>query len=335
MRTIQLLNWNLRSIERILPDIKAQGFDSIQINPMQPFKEENEFHWYLSYQPLGFRIGNMFGTKEDLISLCKKANEMGISIIVDVICNHMANQSDKKCLYPHESVDQELLSRPDFWKKPEMLINGDCRPDAVTKLIGLPGLDLKNKDLQKIIFRYLNELKECGVRGFRFDAAKHIGLPNDGVDFFDKVRKFLIANGMTGYGEFLGGDRPWRDEFSDIIPLLSGFKCDVADKRKFMTFFESHDTFLNDDGHQTRYISTRHVIDIYSLLTMSYGNTLFYARPKLFPFNPYSKVTNNWISLLNDPINAFETDFLENKNIREANEDVKVLRLTNDIRKRQ
>ncbi len=44
MRTIQLLNWDLRSIEKILPDIKNQNFDSIQINPMQPFKMEDEFH---------------------------------------------------------------------------------------------------------------------------------------------------------------------------------------------------------------------------------------------------------------------------------------------------
>ncbi len=325
MRTIQLLNWNLRSIEKILPEIKAQNFDSIQINPMQPFKEEDEFHWYLSYQPLGFRVGNMFGTKEDLTSLCKKANDYGIGIIVDVICNHMANQSGELCLVPHEKVDEELRARADFWKKQVMLKDGDDRFDATHGLIGLPGLDLRNKDLQKIIFRYLNELKECGVRGFRFDAAKHIGLPNDGVDFFELVRKYLIANGLTAYGEFLGGDEGWRNEFSEIIPLLSGFRCSVNDTRKFMTFFESHDTFLNDDGHQTRYISTKHIIDVYSLLAMNYGNTLFYARPKMFPFNPYS---DDITKLLDDPINAFEPDFLENKNIREANEDVKVLRLT-------
>ena len=38
--------------------------------------------------------------------------------------------------------------------------------------------------LQNIIFEYLKELRDCGVKGLRFDAAKHIGLPNDGVDFF-------------------------------------------------------------------------------------------------------------------------------------------------------
>ncbi len=267
----------------------------------------------------------MFGAKEDLISLCKKANEYGIGIIVDVICNHMANQSDKECLIPYEGVDKELLERDDFWKKRRMLQDGDNRPDAVTGLIGLPGLDLSNKDLLKIIFRFLSELKECGVRGFRFDAAKHIGLPADGVNFFEYVRDFLIKYKLTGYGEFLGGNKEWRDEFSQLIPLLSGFKCNVSDPRKFMTFYESHDTFLNNDGHSTRNITTKQIIDIYLLLTMVYGNTLFYARPTKNPFNPYSQdITKN----LNDPINSFETAFLESPIIRQANEDVRVLKLT-------
>ena len=56
MKVIQLLNWKLESIEKELENIKEQGFDAIQINPMQPFKEEKTFHWWSSYQPLGFRV---------------------------------------------------------------------------------------------------------------------------------------------------------------------------------------------------------------------------------------------------------------------------------------
>ena len=42
MRIVHLLNWDLKSITEILDDIKRQGFDGIQINPMQPFKTEEE-----------------------------------------------------------------------------------------------------------------------------------------------------------------------------------------------------------------------------------------------------------------------------------------------------
>ena len=108
MRIVHLLNWDLKSIEKILSEIKEQGFDAVQINPMQPFKEEDQFHWWSSYQPLGFRIGNRFGTKEDLISLCTKANSLEVDIIVDVVANHTANKGANDELTPHPDVDKIL-----------------------------------------------------------------------------------------------------------------------------------------------------------------------------------------------------------------------------------
>ena len=53
--------------------------------------------------------------------------------------------------------------------------------------MGLPGLDLSNYDLQGIIIDYLNELIDCGVNGFRFDAAKSIALPYEGCVFWPRV----------------------------------------------------------------------------------------------------------------------------------------------------
>ena len=56
MKVIQLLNWKLNTIEKELENIKNQGFDAIQINPMQPFKEEQQFHWW-SFSPPDFLRG--------------------------------------------------------------------------------------------------------------------------------------------------------------------------------------------------------------------------------------------------------------------------------------
>ena len=39
------------------------------------------------------------------------------------------------------------------------------------------------------ISAFLKELKDCGVKGLRFDAAKHIGLPSDGIDFYKRIRR--------------------------------------------------------------------------------------------------------------------------------------------------
>ncbi len=323
MRTIHLLNWDLKSIEEMLPLIKEQGFDSIQINPMQPFKEENDFHWYMSYQPLGFRIGNMFGTKEDLKRLCQKANEMGIGIIVDVICNHMANKSDKEALIPHETVDKELLDRKDFWKPRIMMKDGDDRYDATHHLIGLPGLDLSNPDLKKIVFRYLDELRECGVKGYRFDAAKHIGLPPEGVTFFPEVKEYIDKYDMVAYGEFLGGDKAWRDEFAQYLPILSSFSCTNSEDKERMVFFESHDTFLNNDGHSTRNITTNQLIRMYPLLTALHENTIIYVRPKNAPYHPFKRDTG----VMEAPKYTFELDILTSPDIKAANEQNKDIEL--------
>lgn len=282
MKVIQLLNWKLETIEKELENIKKQGFDAIQINPMQPFKEEKEFKWWSSYQPLGFRIGNMFGSKEDLKRLCSEAKKHDLDIIVDVVLNHMANAGDEKPCIPHSSVDKELLSEDDFWKMRVLLKNGDDRWQATNYLIGLPGLDLSNELLQEIIFRFLGELKECGVSGLRFDAAKHIGLPNDGVDFFKKVRQFMLINAMYGYGEFLGGSKEWRDEMAELLMVLAPRGTTLSDINQLLTFFESHDTYLNigNNHSHTRDLTDHDLTYVYRKLRQLYDNTLVYVRPK-------------------------------------------------------
>lgn len=283
MKIIHLLNWKLGTIEEELENIKKQGFNAIQVNPMQPFKEEKEFKWWSSYQPLGFRVGNMFGSMDDLKSLCSKAREYDVDIIVDVVLNHTANAGGNNPLVPHSSVDSELLLANEFWKERIMLKNGDDREDAVKHLIGLPGLNLSNPELQKIVFRYLRELKECGVKGLRFDAAKHIGLPNDGVDFFKKARKFMLINGMYGYGEFLGGTKEWRDEMAELLFVLSPEGTTLTDINKLVTFFESHDTFLNFNDknyNQTRSLGSVDLANNYRKIREMYNNTVVYVRPK-------------------------------------------------------
>lgn len=53
--------------------------------------------------------------------------------------------------------------------------------------MGLPGLNLANHELQNMIIVFLNELVDCGVMGFQFDAAKSIVLPQERNDFWIRV----------------------------------------------------------------------------------------------------------------------------------------------------
>jgi len=334
MKVIHLLNWKLETIEKELENIKKQGFDAIQINPMQPFKEEKEFKWWSSYQPLGFRIGNMFGSKEDLKRLCSKAKACGLDIIVDVVLNHTANKSDKECTVPHESVDKELLNEKSFWKPGILIKNYNDRWEATNYSMGLPGLDLNNKDLQEIVFAYLKDLKECGVSGLRFDAAKHIGLPGDGVDFFKKVRRFMLLNGMYGYGEFLGGEKEWRDEMAKLLLVLAPRGTTLEHINKLITFYESHDTYLNIDDKNPNHEHTRNLTDhdliyIYGRLRSLYRNTIVYTRP-LDENNPYCR---NVDGLSCDEVYKLDENeyfnrlYLDSKEIKDINNQKKLILL--------
>ena len=324
MRIVHLLNWDLKSIEKILPDIEKQGFNAIQINPMQPFKEETEFYWWSSYQPLDFKIGNRFGDKEDLTTLCTKAKNLNISIYVDVIANHMANKGANYELVPHPSVASRLLNNSRFWKKQQMMTNGEDREDAVGNSIGLPGMNYKEKELIKIVLDYLNELRQCGVSGYRFDAAKHIGLPNDGVMLFDEVKKFLCRESLFGYGEFLSGNTVWQEEFARYLPVLTHYSSRLRDTRDEVTFIESHDTYLNDCWDSTRRFSSNELINYYNLLSNNFANTIYYVRPKYKPYDPMGTVPSSGNL---ETIDYFETYFLEDERFKEINSVSKQLKL--------
>ena len=284
MRIIQFLNWDIKSIIESLDDVKKQNFDTIQINPVQPFINETE--WWATYQPLDFKIGNVYGSKEDLKQLCDLAHKKNIKIVVDVITNHLANNGDHQATIPNKNINEYLLNKEDFWKKHNKCDDFKSYEDLIYESIGLPGLNLRNEELQNIIINFLNELKECGVDGFRFDAAKHIGLPSDGVTYFSKIKDFLNNNKLFAYAEFLDGPNNLgedlrntiynkKNEFTDLMYILTEEYSNVKRPDKKVTFVESHDTYLHN---QTSNKSSDEIAKEYDELTKKYENTLFYVR---------------------------------------------------------
>ena len=114
VKILHLFQWNIKDIINLLEEVKEQGFTAVMSTSAQPFKNEHEIDkWYWVYQPLALKIGNRFGTKEDLIELCSKANRIGLKVYVDIIVTHMASANDPMKL--HEDVDKELATNKDFW----------------------------------------------------------------------------------------------------------------------------------------------------------------------------------------------------------------------------
>lgn len=279
MRILQLLEWNLKDITKELKSIKEQGFDYIQISPIQPLKEET-FNWWSLYQPCGFSIGNYWiGSKEDLIELCDEANKYDLKITVDIICNHMAGGNNGNIIEPHENVDPKLVENKYFWKERRSITNWDSRYEQIHYCLGgLPGLDLSNYDLQDIIIDFLNELVDCGVSGFRFDAAKNIALPEEGCDFWNRVLNSIKnKDKLLLYAELIFCPKDMVDKYCKYINVLTD--SIGSDRSKMITFIESHDSYLDDVIGYTKKMSNDRVISEYGILCSVYDNTLFYNRP--------------------------------------------------------
>ena len=275
-RILSLFDCPLKDVKRLLPIISKQGFNAVQVSPLQKTKDDSTKDWWILYQPIGFEIGNRIGSKSELYDLCIEARKYGINIIVDAVINHTANKSDKEYLVPHEKVDIELLKNPDCFKERKQIDNWDSRYQVTNYCMGLPGLNPNNKIVQNKIINMLNEYIDVGVNGFRFDAAKSIALPNEGCDFFPVITYSLKRWIPLIYGEVLFADNRLIEEYAKYMKVLTN--SDAYNKDSIIKFVENKDSYLSKDLGWTKNWTKEMVSDAYSNMVNYYPNTIYYAR---------------------------------------------------------
>ena len=274
-RILSLFDCPIKDVKRLLPIINSQGFNVVQISPLQKNKDDSD-DWWLLYQPLGFEIGNRIGTKEELYDLCLEAKKYGINVVVDAVINHVANKNDIEYLEPHPDVDKEILNNKDCFKQKIQITNWDDRNQVINYCLGLPGLDPNNPLVQKKIITMLNEYIDLGVEGFRFDAAKSIALPEEGCDFFPVITYSLKRWLPLIYGEVLFANNDLIEKYARYMKVLTNY--DAKNKDNIIKFIENKDTFLSKDLGYTKNWSKEQVTHEYMNLTSNYPNTLYYAR---------------------------------------------------------
>lgn len=182
--------WKYNDIKAMLPEIAEAGFTSVQTSPPQATDGTGSWWWF--YQPKGFYIGSSaLGTKADFEALCSEADNYGIKIVADVVANHLAGN--------HDNI-QEDLKDSQYWH-PDIGGSYDGNRYQVTHgTIGMPDLNTEHSYVQQCVKKYIEELKSAGADGIRFDAAKHIGLPSEGDQFWPTVTS---VSGLWYYGEIL------------------------------------------------------------------------------------------------------------------------------------
>ncbi len=285
---LHCFDWTLADIQEEIPNIAKAGFTAVQTSPVHERAGKGSV-WYDVYRPYDFKIGNGLGTEADLKSLCAKAHEYGVKVIVDVVANHTdyGNVADR-------------LKDEGLYHQPFDVSNWNDRNQVTHGKIGMWDLDTNNPTVQAIIKQYIQDLKACGVDGIRWDAIKHIGLPSEGDSFMQNV----VDQEMYNYGEILDGtggddktlfpeyqtymsitDNGYGNSFANsfaggsINESVGNFNQRKAKTEKLVYWGESHDTYANDGGESKN--KSQNVIDrAYAVVAGNNGATaLYFSRP--------------------------------------------------------
>lgn len=326
---LHAFNWSYNTIKENLPAIAAAGYTTVQTSPVQQPKDYSTSgdvtgQWWKLYQPISFHIAekSWLGTKDDLKSLCDEADKYGIKIICDIVSNHIANADEDR---PDSVSNQVKKYEPEFYKKRRTYTRtykGDANDSSVQAVVQghvskCPDLVTNDTAVQTYIINLLKECIDCGVDGFRFDAAKHIETEDDGEYASDYWKNITTSASSyytqkTGddlyiYGEILnncGADRSYSSytKYINVTDNRTGDavlynvtkgKASTATNAKYKSgvaasnavlWAESHDTYEGNSGSSgysnTSSVSDEDVVKAWAIVASRKDSTaLFFARP--------------------------------------------------------
>lgn len=321
-------SWSFNTIADNMKLIADAGYDMVQTSPAQTcfvgedggmalFSQEGDSvrgKWYYYYQPIDWKIGNyMLGTRDEFKAMCDSAHKYNVRVLVDVLPNHVAidHTAVTAALDSVVGGHENLFHANGFTD----ITQWNDRLECTTGMMGkLPDVNTENPDFQYYYMKYINDLIACGARGFRYDTAKHIGLPSDPTDaksernnFWDvatgreaiKDITLALPDSLYFYGEVLQDRNVKETEYAEYMNLTASsyggalrnalnhhsYHADnlaewhhpvAADK--LVTWVESHDTYCN--AHESAGMSDALVRQGYVFLTArQHGTPLFYSRP--------------------------------------------------------
>ena len=321
--------WSLDTIANNMKLIADAGYDLVQTSPVQRcfvgdnggralFSQPGDSvmgKWYYYYQPTDWQIGNyMLGDRDQFKAMCDSAYKYGVKVIVDVLPNHTA--VDHTAVLP--GLDNAVGGHDKLFHANGLndIKDYNDRYQCTTgKMGGLPDVNTENPDFQYYYLQYVNDLINLGARGFRYDTAKHIGLPSDPVDARAERNNFWdIATGREGvrglsilmpdslyiYGEVLQDRNVKETEYDDYMDLTASAYghalrnvLDAGDARAenlldwhhpsapeaLVTWVESHDTYCNQ--HESAHLTDDQIRAGWVFLAArATGRPLFFSRPE-------------------------------------------------------
>lgn len=350
--------WKFSVIKDNMKDIAEAGYTTVQTSPANTCNDSypnmkimgndtvngTDGCWWWHYQPTDWKIGNyQLGTREDFKAMCAEADKYGIKIIVDVIPNHVTPKLDKvsQDLYDAVGGKDNLFHANGFHEITQWGNRYEC---TTGQMGGLPDVNTENPKFQAYFLSYLNDLIACGADGFRYDTAKHIGVPSDPTDaksernnFWPVVTGEESVNGVSlsnknvfTYGEVLQGDNVPEAEYAKYMrmtassyggTLRNAVKSDNfsvnnisnwqhATPGRLVTWVESHDTYCN--AGESAGLTDEQIRLAWAVIgARKEGTPLFYSRPA---------GSNGWNNRWgNNVLGAKGNDQFKAKEVKEVN----------------
>jgi alpha-amylase len=320
--------WSFDTIAANMRDIAAAGYSYVQTSPAQAcyvgdnggpalFSQPGDSvmgKWYYYYQPTDWTIGNyMLGDRNAFKAMCDSAYRYGVKVLVDVLPNHVA--IDDTAVLP--GLDNAVGGHANLFHAAGFtpITDYNDRLQCTTgEMGGLKDVNTENPDFQYYYLQYVNDLINLGARGFRYDTAKHIGLPSDPLDpksernnFWEiatgreavKGLSLLMPDSLYIYGEVLQDKNVKELEYAEYIDqTASGYgyvlrhalneqNFNAEDlyswhhpvcPQKLVTWVESHDTYCNE--HESAGMTDEQIrMGWVFLAARQSGRPLFFSRP--------------------------------------------------------
>ena len=324
---LHVWSWNFPTIAENMKQIADAGFTMLQTSPVNAcfspeggnikILDEKEGNWYHYYQPTDWTIGNnIVGTEAEMKAMLDSAKKYDIRVLVDVLPNHTAFNIDLVTdeFYAAVGGRDKMFHTHGL----EGINNYNDRTECTHQGVGgLPDVNTENPLFQKYYMQFVNKLVEMGVRGFRYDTAKHIGVHSDPVDteagvkendFWDVAtgRKEVLGvslaipyDSLFVYGEVLQDKNVPEEEYAsyfgqtassyghvlrEVLAKRSAKDIDVLDwyhraaPEYLTTWVESHDTYCN--ANESAGLTDAQIRTGWVFLTARQNGTpLFYSRP--------------------------------------------------------
>lgn len=159
--TLHCWNWSYKNIEANMALIASLGYTAIQTSPIQQSKEGTKTYsmdsWWLLYQPMGFHIDNTgrsgLGTKAEFKSMCNTAHQYGVKVIVDVVANHLGNQTSNNL---STAISDDIRNDSNCWHDyTKNTTNYNSRYEVTQYCMsGLPDLNTGSTKIQNYVIGF-------------------------------------------------------------------------------------------------------------------------------------------------------------------------------------